>query len=76
LEKALEISVKTINWIRIRVLNHCLFRSLCEDFHTDFPHRRPLALTWKSFNPLVQTAWTNQGLSGGTSCDLLEELES
>ncbi|KAF2364252.1 hypothetical protein FHG87_004991 [Trinorchestia longiramus] len=35
LKKVLDISVKTINWIRGRALNHHIFRSLCEDLGSE-----------------------------------------
>ena len=35
LNNVLDISVKTINWIRGRALNHRLFKSLCQDFGSE-----------------------------------------
>ncbi|KAF2356022.1 hypothetical protein FHG87_013220 [Trinorchestia longiramus] len=61
LKKVLDISVKTINWIRSRSLNHHFFQSLCEDlrskhsvllFHNGM--RWDFHFTWKSFNALLQ----------------------
>jgi len=78
LKKVLDISVKTINWTKGRVVNHSLFKSLCEHpgmertlllFHTEV-RRRTLALSWESFGPLLRNAKTNKSLSGGTSLSL------
>ncbi|XP_076329566.1 protein FAM200C-like [Tachypleus tridentatus] len=35
LKKVLDNSVKIINWIKGRALNHCLFKSLCKDFGSE-----------------------------------------
>lgn len=53
--------MKPINWIRSHALNHHLFKLLLWwfwkwRFSFGFPHGSLLAVTWESFNALLQTA--------------------
>ncbi|XP_037779480.1 protein ZBED8-like [Penaeus monodon] len=81
LMKVLDTYVKTINWIRGRALNHCLFKSLCEDlgsehtvllFHTEV-HWLSCGRVLTCFFELREEI---KVFLEESHCDLLEELES
>jgi len=70
-EIVLDIFVKTINFAEGRALNHSLLSHFVKILEMNmqfyiFRHRRPLALTWEGFHPLLRTARTNLNLFEGT----------